>query len=68
MLFYRKSFTLSFILKETIRKLEDFIIRYKKSVKNPEETVLLEADRMIQKVCNVLNTSFLREVSEYSAA
>ena len=57
-----------FILKETIRKLEDFIIRYKKSVKNPEETVLLEADRMIQKVRNVLNTSFLREVSEYSAA
>lgn len=57
-----------FILKATIRKLEDFIIRYKKSVKNPEETVLTEADRMIQKVRNVLNTSFLREVSEYSAA
>lgn len=57
-----------FILKATIRKLEDFIVRYKKSVKNPEETVLLEADRMIRKVRNVLNTSFLRDVSEYSAA
>lgn len=57
-----------FILKATIRKLEDFIVRYKKSVKNPEETVLLEADRMIRKVRNVLNTSFLRDISEYSAA
>ena len=57
-----------FILKATIRKLEDFITRYKKSVKNPEETVLLEADRMIQKVRNVLNNSFLRGSSEYTAA
>lgn len=57
-----------FIMKATIRKLEDFITRYKKSVKNPEETVLLEADRMIQKVRNVLNTSFLQGVSEYTAA
>lgn len=57
-----------FILKATIRKLEDFVVRYKKSVKNPEETVLLEADRMIRKVRNVLNTSFLRDVSEYSVA
>lgn len=57
-----------FILKATIRKLEDFITRYKKSVKNPEETVLLEADRMIHKVRNVLNNSFLRGVSEYTAA
>lgn len=56
-----------FILKATIRKLEDFITRYKKSVKNPEETVLLETNRMINKVRNILNTSFLREVSEYYA-
>ena len=32
-----------FILKETIRKLENFIIRYEKTVKNPEGAVLLEA-------------------------
>lgn len=57
-----------FILKAIIRKLEDFIIRYQKSVKNPEESVLLEADQMIRKVRNVLNTSFLRNVSEYTAA
>ena len=54
-----------FILKATIRKLEDFITRYKKSVKNPEETVLLETDRMINKVRSILNNSFLRGVSEY---
>lgn len=57
-----------FILKATIRKLEDFITRYKKSVKNPEETVLLETDRMINKVRSILNNSFLRGVSEYTAA
>lgn len=56
-----------FILKETIRKLENFIIRYEKTVKNPEGAVLLEANRMIRKIRNVLNTSFLREVSEYFA-
>lgn len=57
-----------FILKATIRKLEDFIIRYQKSVKTPEESVIRETDHMISKVRNVLNTSFLREVSEYTAA
>ena len=36
-------------------------------MKNPEETVLLETNRMINKVRNILNTSFLREVSEYYA-
>lgn len=57
-----------FILKATIRRLEDFITRYKKSVKNSEEAVLLDADRMIRKVRNVLNDSFLRGVSEYTPA
>ena len=57
-----------FILQSTIRKLEEFVKRYGRSVKQTEEKVLADADRMIKEVKRVLNTAFLREVSEYSAA
>ncbi|WP_276950151.1 restriction endonuclease-like protein [Acetatifactor muris] len=57
-----------FILHSTIRKLEEFVKRYGRSVKQTEEKVLADADRMMKEVRRVLNTAFLREVSEYSAA
>ena len=57
-----------FILKSTVRKLEEFVNRYQRSVLNTETKVLNEADCMIRDVKRVLNTSFLQEVSEYSAA
>lgn len=57
-----------FILQSTIKKLEEFVKRYSRSVKQTEESVLDDADRMLREVRRVLNTAFLREVSEYSAA
>lgn len=57
-----------FILKSTIRKLEEFVKRYSRSTVQTEGKVLTDTDRMIRDVNRVLNTTFLREVSEYSAA
>ncbi len=57
-----------FILKSTVRKLEEFVNRYQRSVLNTETKVLNDADFMIRDVKRVLNTSFMQEVSEYSAA
>lgn len=57
-----------FILKSTVRKLEDFIKRYNRSVYQTEAKVLDDAESMIRDVRRALNTSFLRDVTEYSAA
>ena len=42
--------------------------RYNRSTAQTEEKVLTDADRMIRDVNRMLNTTFLRVVSEYSAA
>lgn len=57
-----------FILQSTIRKLEEFIKRYRESGARTEENVLSDGDRMLRTMRRVLHTTFLREVSEYSAA
>lgn len=57
-----------FILKSTIKKLEEFVKRYGRSGARTEEKVLADAGKMIRDVKRVLNTTFLREVSEYSTA
>lgn len=57
-----------FILKSTIKKLEEFVKRYGRSGARTEEKVLADAGEMIRDVKRVLNTTFLREVSEYSTA
>ena len=57
-----------FVLNSIIRKLEEFVQRYHRSAVRTEEKVLSDADKMIRDVKRVLNTTFLREVSEYSAA
>lgn len=57
-----------FILKSTIRKLEEFARRYERSVAQAEEKVLSDTDKMIRDIKRILNTTIFREVSEYSAA
>lgn len=57
-----------FILKSTVAKIEEFKKRYFKSVQNTEEQVMNDADSMIRDIRRVLNTSFLKDVTEYSAA
>lgn len=57
-----------FILKSTIRKLEEFVKRYNCSVQQTETKVLEDAESMLRDVRRVLNTSFLKDVTEYSAA
>jgi len=57
-----------FILKSTVAKIDEFKKRYFKSVQNTEEQVMMDADNMIRDIRRVMNTSFLKDVTEYSAA
>lgn len=55
-----------FILKSTIRKIEDFLNRYLNSTVAVEENIIVKANEMISSIRGVLNTSFLREVSDFN--
>lgn len=55
-----------FILKSTIRKVEDFLNRYLNSAVVVEENIIVKANEMISSIRGVLNTSFLREVSDFN--
>lgn len=55
-----------FILKSTIRKIEDFLNRYLNSTVVVEENIIVKANEMISSIRGVLNTSFLREVSDFN--
>lgn len=57
-----------FILKSTISKLEEFLKRYQATFNKTEEKVLVDADDMLRDIRRALNTSFLKNVTEYSAA
>ena len=57
-----------FIIKSTIAKLEEFLKRYQKSVQTTEEKVIENATGMIRDLRRVMNTSFLKDVTEYTAA
>ncbi len=57
-----------FILKSTVKKLDEFIKRYTKNAEFVESKVLDDAQRMKRDVKRVLNSSFLQDVSEYHAA
>lgn len=56
-----------YILKSTVTKLQEFIKRYQRSTKTTEAKVLQDAGEMLQTVRRVLNSSFLHDVTEYSA-
>ena len=55
-----------FILKSTIRKIEDFLNRYLNSTVVVEKNIIVKANEMISPIRGVLNTSFLREVSDFN--
>lgn len=55
-----------FILRITIRKIEDFLNRYLNSSVVVEETIVIKANEMISSIRGALNTSFLREVSDFN--
>ncbi|WP_027215233.1 restriction endonuclease-like protein [Butyrivibrio fibrisolvens] len=62
-----------YILKSTVRKLDEFIkryTRYSKAVAGgmPEEKVIQDALRMKRDVKRVMHASFFNDVSEYHAA
>ena len=57
-----------FILKSTIKKLDEFVSRYKKNVRQVEANVIDSAEDMMRSVRRVLNSTFLQDVNEYSAS
>lgn len=57
-----------FMLRSTIRRINDFSKRYIKSIQNPDQIILSGAKKMEQELRRILSASFLSEVSEYSAA
>lgn len=57
-----------FMLRSTIRRINDFGKRYIKSMQNPDQSILLGAKKMEMELRRILSASFLSEVSEYSAA
>jgi len=57
-----------FMLRSTIRRINDFSKRYIKSTQNPDRSIVSGAKKMEQELQRILSTSFLSKVSEYSAA
>lgn len=57
-----------FMLQSTVRRIEDFTARYKASSQHPDETILAGAAKMKNELRRLLTTTFLSEVSDYSAA
>lgn len=57
-----------FMLQSTIRRIKDFTKRYINSTQNPEQMILSGAGKMERELQRILSTSFLSEVSAYSAA
>lgn len=55
-----------FILRTTIRKIEGFLERYEYNSVVKEEAIVIKANEMISSIRGVLNTSFLREVSDFN--
>jgi len=57
-----------FMLKATVRRIDDFTRRYVKSRQKPDEQVLSGAKRMSGELQRLLGASFLAEVADYSAS
>ena len=55
-----------FILRSTVRRIDDFAKRYQRSRRHPDEQILEGASRMSKELQRLLSTTFLAEVSEYS--
>lgn len=57
-----------FMLKATVRRIDDFTRRYVTSRKNPDEWVVSGAKKMSGELQRLLGASFLAEVADYSAS
>ena len=57
-----------YMLRSTIRRINDFGKRYIKSTQNPDQSILTGAKKMEQELQRLLSASFFAEVSEYYAA
>ena len=57
-----------FMLKATVRRIDDFTRRYVKSRQKPDEQVISGAKRMSGELQRLLGASFLAEVADYSAS
>ena len=56
-----------YMLASTIRKIEDFSRRYRKSRQQADENVLRKAGEMASGIRRLLTTTFLADVSDYNA-
>ena len=56
-----------FILKSTIKKLKDFRVRYTRSTRKSEQSVLDRVDTITIVLNKYVNMSFLRDVDDYKA-
>lgn len=57
-----------FMLKATVRRIDDFTRRYIQSRQQPDEQVLAGASKMSRELQRLLGASWLSEVSDYSAS
>ena len=57
-----------FMLRSTVRRIEDFSRRYQISTPKPDEKILAGAARMSRELQRLLTNTFLAEVSERNAA
>lgn len=57
-----------FMLRSTIRRINDFRNRYIKSTQTPDQNILSGAKKMGMELQRILTATFLSEVSEYSAS
>ena len=57
-----------FMLKATVRRIDDFRQRYIRSRQQPETQVLAGASKMTRELQRLLGASWLSEVSDYSAS
>ena len=57
-----------FMLQSTMRKIDDFTLRYKRSRQKPDESIINSARRMSLEIQRLLSRSFLTKVSDFNIA
>ena len=57
-----------FMLRSTVRRIEDFSARYRISTENPDDVIFSSARKMATELRRLLSSTFLADVSDYNAA
>ena len=57
-----------FMLQSTIRRIDDFTLRYKKSRQQPDENIIKSAGKKTRELQRLLTGTFLAEVSDYNSS